>query len=109
MKLVSGAALRQFKAQAQRLESTFKIGHAGLSPTLVQAVDQAFGTHEVIKVKFVSFKEQKDELAQKLAESTSSQLIQRVGNVAVLCRPKPRNDQATNALDQASTDPSIPG
>ncbi len=51
------------------------------------AVDDGSVHHELVKVKFVEFKEDKKTLAPELAE-TSSQLIMRVGNVAVLYRAK---------------------
>jgi RNA-binding protein len=50
--------------------------------------------HELVKIKFSDFKEQKKELAPLLAEKTSSHLIMRVGNVMVLHRPKPATDAA---------------
>ena len=40
-------------------------------------------------VKFSDFKEEKKTLAPQLAEKTGSELIMRVGNVAVLFRAKP--------------------
>jgi RNA-binding protein len=45
--------------------------------------------HELVKVKFDEFKEQKKELAPQLAEKSGSHLVTRVGNVVVLYRPKP--------------------
>jgi RNA-binding protein YhbY len=39
--------------------------------------------------KFDQLKEQKKVLAPQIAERSGSQLIQRVGNVAVLYRPRP--------------------
>ena len=42
-----------------------------------------------VKVKFEEFKEQKKELAPQLAEKSGSHLVTRVGNVVVLYRPKP--------------------
>ena len=78
--------IRKLKAQAQRLEATFKIGKAGLSDGFVKSVDEALAHHELVKVKFVEFKEEKKILAPVLAEKTSSQLIMQVGNVAVFYR-----------------------
>jgi RNA-binding protein len=46
-----------------------------------------------VKVKFSDFKEQKKELAPQLAAKTGSELIMRVGNVAVLYRPKPEAEK----------------
>lgn len=66
-----------------------KVGKAGLSEGFIKSVDAALAQHELVKIKFADFKEQKKELAPALAEKTSSHLIMRVGNVMVLHRPKP--------------------
>ena len=81
--------IRRFKAAAQRLEPLLKVGKAGLSVTFVRSVDEALSQHELVKIKFAEFKDQKKELAPLLAEKTASHLIMRVGNVMVLHRPKP--------------------
>ena len=86
---LTNAQIRQFKAQAQRLKATLKIGKDGLSPAFLAALDAALQHHELLKVKFDDFKEQKKELAPLLAEKSGSHLITRVGNVVVLYRPKP--------------------
>jgi RNA-binding protein len=84
--VLTNAEVRGLKARAQRLEATFKVGKAGLSEGFVRSIDAAFGDHELIKVKFAQFKEDKKELAPQLAERTGSHLVMRVGNVAVLYR-----------------------
>ncbi len=89
MQPLTNAEMRKLKAQAQRLEATFKVGKAGLSEGFVKSVDAGLVHHELVKVKFVEFKEEKKTLAPELAEKTSSHLIMRVGNVAVLYRAKP--------------------
>ena len=80
--------IRRFKAAAQLLEPMMKVGKAGLSDGFVRSVDEALSQHELVKIKFVEFKEQKKELAPQLAEKTASHLIMRVGNVMVLHRPR---------------------
>jgi len=79
--------IRRLKAAAQRLEPILKIGKAGLSNGFVQSVNEALSQHELVKIKFVDFKDQKKELAPLLAEKTASHLVMRVGNVMVLHRP----------------------
>jgi RNA-binding protein len=69
------------KAQAQRLKATLKVGKEGLSPQFLAALDDALKHHELVKVKFDDFKEQKKELAPQLAEKSGSHLVTRVGNV----------------------------
>ena len=81
--------IRELKARAQSLKPAMKVGKEGLSPQFLTALDGVLKHHELVKVKFDDFKEQKKELAPQLAEKTGSHLIARVGNVAVLYRQKP--------------------
>lgn len=85
---LTNAQIRKFKAAAQLLEPMLKVGKAGLSDGFVSMVSQALHQHELVKIKFAEFKEQKKELAPLLAEKTGSHLIMRVGNVMVLHRPR---------------------
>ena len=59
--------LRKFKAAAQLLEPMLKVGKAGLSEGFIRSVDMALAQHELVKIKFAEFKEQKKELALQLA------------------------------------------
>ena len=93
MDSLSNAQIRELKAQAQRLKATLKIGKEGLSPQFLAALDGVLKHHELVKVKFDEFKEQKKELAPQLAEMSRSHLVTRVGNVVVLYRPKPMEEK----------------
>lgn len=85
--------IRKLKALGQRMEPMLKVGKAGLSEGFLKTVDDALNQHELIKIKFAEFKEQKKELAPQLAEKTSSHLVHRVGNVVVLYRENPSRAQ----------------
>ncbi len=91
---LTNAEIRALKARAQRLPAAFKLGKAGLSEGFVKSIDTAFAFTDLIKVKFVEFKEEKKSLAPDLAEKTGSRLIMRVGNVAVLHRRMPTAEPA---------------
>jgi RNA-binding protein len=84
--------IRALKARAQLLRPMLKVGNDGLSPAFLRAVQEALAHHELVKVKFDAFKEQKKELGPKLAESVSANLIMQVGHVVVLFRRK-ANDE----------------
>src|SRR5664280_2924166 len=88
LKPLGNPEIRRLKAAAQRLEPILKVGKAGFSDGFVRSVNEALSQHELVKIKFVEFKEQKKELAPQLAEKTASHLIMRVGNVMVLHRPR---------------------
>ena len=81
--------IRALKARAQLMKPQLKVGHDGLSAQFLAALDELLKHHELVKVKFTDFKDQKKELAPQLAEKTGSELIMRVGNVAVLFRARP--------------------
>jgi RNA-binding protein len=59
---LSNAQIRDLKARAQRLKATLKIGKEGLSPQFLAALDEVLRHHQLVKVKFDEFKEQKKEL-----------------------------------------------
>ena len=86
---LSSAARRDLKARAQRLEASVKLGHAGVTEAFLQSLDTALSAHGLVKVRFGDFKDEKKTLAPQIAEKTGSQLIQRVGHVAVYFRAKP--------------------
>jgi len=89
MTTLSGAQVRHLKGIAQRLEPVLHLGKAGLSDEFIASANAALDQHELVKVRFANFKEEKKQIAPELAGKTGSQLIQRVGNVAVYFRQNP--------------------
>jgi RNA-binding protein len=89
MSELTNAEIRALKARGQLLDPALKVGKDGLSPQFIAALDQMLNHHDLIKVKFDHFKEQKRELAPQLAEKSGSTLVMQVGNVVLLYRPKP--------------------
>lgn len=85
----TGRELRDLKARAQRLNPVLKIGRAGLSDAFYAALATALRDHELVKLKFDDFKDQKKTLVPEIVSRSGAQLIQRVGNVAVLFLRKP--------------------
>lgn len=90
---LTNSQIRKFKAAAQLMNPSLKVGKAGLSDGFVRMVSEELDRHELVKIKFVEFKEEKKTLAPLLAEKTSSHLVMRVGNVMVLHRPKPVTEE----------------
>ena len=78
--------LRALKARAQLLKPMLKVGKDGLSPAFLKAVDETLAHHDLVKVKFDEFKEQKKQLGPKLAEGVGANLVMQVGHVVVLFR-----------------------
>ena len=85
---LSGPQKRDLKARSQRLDAMLRLGAGGASEAFLKSLDEALALHELVKIKFMEFKEEKKTLAPEIAEKTGSALIARVGNVAVYYRPK---------------------
>ena len=101
LKPLANSEIRRLKGAAQLLEPMLKIGKAGLSDSFIQSVNDALSQHELVKIKFVEFKDQKKELAPQLADRTESYLVMRVGNVMVLHRPPAAlKEQEERAMDK---------
>jgi RNA-binding protein len=81
--------MRQLRARAQTLKAVLKVGKQGLSPEFIQALREALSHHELLKVRFDEFKEDRHNLATQMAERSGSLLVTVVGHVAVLYRPLP--------------------
>ena len=80
-------AQRQFlRKTAHELKPIVHIGKNGLSDSLFSSAELALDTHELIKVKFNDFKDQKRAIAQELAEHVHAELIYVIGNTAILYR-----------------------
>ncbi len=96
MTKISGPQLRGLRAQAQRLDPLLRIGKAGLTGPFFAALDAALDRHELVKVKFDHLKDQKKTLVPQIVDRSGSQLILRVGNVAVLYRQNPEHARPTD-------------
>jgi RNA-binding protein len=81
------------KARAHALEPVVQIGHGGVQDSVVGAVDTALKAHELIKVKINAERDERVEISETLAERTGAAIVQRVGKIAVLWRPRPEEDE----------------
>ena len=93
MEELNNAQIRKLKGIAQRMDATLKVGKQGLSDGFIKTLNEELSRHELVKVKFAEFKEQRKELAPQLAERTQSHLITLLGNVVVLYRQNPEEDK----------------
>ena len=78
------------------MEPSLKVGRNGVTETFLKSLDEELSRHELVKIKFIDFKEQKKELVPVLVEKSASELVMRVGNVAVLSRR--HSDPALRAI-----------
>ena len=89
MEPLKGSQRKYLRAQAHHLKPLVTIGAKGVTDGLLGSVDLALTDHELIKVKFVEFKEAKKEIAAEIAQATQSEMIGLIGNIAILYRQHP--------------------
>ena len=68
------------------LEPVLKVGRNGVTALFIASAEAELSRHHLIKIKFVEFKAEKHELAERIAVETGSNLVQVVGHVAVFYR-----------------------
>jgi RNA-binding protein len=87
--VLSALRRRQLRADAHALEPVVQVGHGGVSEPVVLAVRRALTDHELIKVRLHE-PEDKQAMAELLAQETRAALCGLVGHTVILFRPKPR-------------------
>jgi len=82
---------RHLRGLAHPLRPVILLGKTGLTEALAAETARALHDHELIKVKAPGGdREARDAMLAGLAARTGSTLVQRIGNVAVLYRPRPK-------------------
>jgi RNA-binding protein len=77
---------------AHHLDPVVQIGSDGLTEAVQRAADMALTQHELIKVKIgQQFEGDRKEVARELADSAGADLVQVIGRVAVLYRPRAKD------------------
>ncbi len=91
---INGRQRRKLKSLAHHLNPVVQIGQKGLTEALIKAVDKALSDHELIKVKFVDFKDEKHDLAEEVVDKTGSVLVGMIGNIAIIFRENPELEKS---------------
>ena len=82
----------RLKARAHALEPTVQIGQAEVSDTVVAEVDRSLTAHGLIKAKLAGGRDERDSLAKTLSERTDATIVQQVGRIVILWRPRPDDE-----------------
>ncbi|MEA1910883.1 MAG: YhbY family RNA-binding protein [Spirochaetota bacterium] len=86
MKKISSRERNKLRKEAHTLKPVINIGKNGVTPELIAAVDAALTDHELIKIKFQDFKEDRRALTTALSDSVKATVISVIGNIAILYR-----------------------
>ena len=86
---------RQYlKVKAAELKPVVMIGKNGITESVIEEIKSSIEHHELIKVKAkAEDREQRDELAQYLAEQSESTVVQFLGNNLTLFKQAKKNSK----------------
>jgi RNA-binding protein len=87
--LLTNAERKDLKSRAHPLNPVVMIGGAGLTPPVLQEIDRGLASHELIKVRLAAAdREAREQAAENISEALSCAVVQIIGNVLVLFRPR---------------------
>ena len=90
---LTSAERRALKARAHALDPVVMIGDAGLTAAVVAETDRALTHHGLIKVRiFGDDRDSRQQMAAELEALTGSALVQAIGKLVVLWRPRSGDD-----------------
>lgn len=69
-----------------QLKPVVIIGQNGATPALAEQVSTYLECHELIKIKFNEFKDDKQALSQNICEQCNATLVRIIGNTALIFR-----------------------
>jgi RNA-binding protein len=105
MNALKGFQKRYLKGLAHNLKPTTFIGRKGLTQTVLQEIDKALENHELIKVKFIDFKEkeQKKEISTSIEKEAQCQMTGMIGHIAIFYRQQSDPEKRTIAMPERSS------
>ena len=83
---------------ASNLNPLVIVGQNGLTDGIVQKVAKVIDDHELIKVKFNEFKEEKKDLTADLCAQTGAEFVRIIGNVAILYKESSDPDKRKHLI-----------
>ncbi len=82
---------KAFRAIGHRLNPVVTIASKGLTTGVLDELERALGDHELIKIKIaVGDRATRDLVLKEVIAKTHSDLVQQIGNVALLLKRNPK-------------------
>ncbi len=86
---------KQLEKIAHPLNPVVIVGAAGVTDGVIEMVNKTILSHELIKVKFNEYKDEKQELTENICSTTGATIVRIVGNVAILYKQNEENPVIT--------------
>jgi RNA-binding protein len=92
--MLTGKQKRYLRSLAHHLNPILQVGKGGISDNMIEQVNLALEAHELIKVSILqNCEEDKDVVAEELAERADAELVQLIGKTVVLYKESRENKQ----------------
>ena len=86
---LSSSQRARLRSLAHGLSPTVQVGQRGVTEAVVRSLDEALGAHELVKVKLAGEREDRQAMAEDLADRTGAAIAGTIGRMAILYRPHP--------------------
>jgi RNA-binding protein len=86
---VNSADKKKLRAEAHNLKPVVMIGQSGLTAAVLAEIEQALDSHELMKVKIRAERNERKLISEKICTGTGAELIQTIGQIAVIYRLNP--------------------
>lgn len=86
---MNSADKKKLRATAHNLKPVIMIGQSGLTAAVLAEIELALNIHELIKVRIRAEREDRKQISEKICTDTGAELIQSIGQIAVIYRLNP--------------------
>lgn len=101
--MLRGKQKRYLRSQAHHMQPIFQIGKNGVSPELLQQVDDALEKRELFKVSLLQNTDEiVEDVAEIFEEELGAQVVQIIGRILVVYRPssKEKNQRYSTEVNR---------
>jgi RNA-binding protein len=94
--MLTGKQKRYLRSKAHHLDPIFQVGKGGVNENMVKQVAEALEARELFKISVLqNCEEDKNVVAEQLAEGTGADIVQIIGNTIVLYKESMEKKQIT--------------
>ena len=86
MNKLTSANRKYLRSLAHHIEPVVLIGKNGINNGVINSIEIALNSKELIKIKFRDFKDQKKNLSEDIERLTNSNIVGIIGNILILYR-----------------------
>ncbi len=83
---------KDLEKYAHNLQPVVIVGGAGVTDGVIKMVDNSLTSHELIKIKFNEYKDEKKQLTDDICNKCDATLVRIIGNIAIIYRQAEKNE-----------------